>query len=174
MRNVTAGVFMAVLVAGGPAVAAAQETGDQDVATLDGIVAALYASISGPAGPRDWARFDSLFLPGAILMNAGPRPDTVGAPAPLSPEEYRERAAPYFSQNAFYEVEVARTTHRYGTVAQLWSTYESRDDPAAEPFARGINSIVMIRHGGRWWITGIVWDFERPDNPIPDAYLLGG
>jgi hypothetical protein len=173
MRTVAAGVLMVVLAAGGPAGALGQEGADQDVATLDGIVAALYASISGPAGPRDWARFDSLFLPGAILMNAGPRPDSVGAPAPVSPQGYRERAAPYFSQNAFHEVEAARTTHRYGTVAQLWSTYESRDDPAAEPFARGINSIVAIRHGGRWWITSIVWDFERPDNPIPEAYLPG-
>ena len=174
MKNVVAGLIVAVLVAGSPAGAQAQETEDRDAATLDGIVAALYASISGPAGPRDWARFESLFLPGAILMNAGPRPDTLPAPAPLSPQGYRERAAPYFDQNAFHEVEVARTTHRYGTVAQLWSTYESRNDPAADPFARGINSIVVVRHGGRWWITSIVWDFERPDNPIPEAYLPGG
>lgn len=172
MRHVTAGMVLALVVSAAPA--GAQQAGDEDVATLDGIVSALYASISGPAGPRNWARFSSLFLPGAILMNAGPRPDTVPAPTPVSPQAYQERAAPYFDQNAFYEMEVARTTHRYGTVAQLWSTYESRDDRAAEPFARGINSIVAIRHSGRWWIASIIWDFERPDNPIPGAYLPGG
>ena len=124
--------------------AGAQEAGTTadptDVTTLDGIVTALYQVISGPAGDRDWDRFDSLFLPGAILLNAGPRPDTVPAPEPVSPEGYRERAAPYFQENPFYETEAIRTTHRYGTVAQMWSTYESRTDPEAAPFARGINS----------------------------------
>ena len=145
-----------------------------DAATLDGIVQALYESMSGPAGPRDWDRFRSLFLPGAILLNAGPRPETAPAPTPVSPAGYQERAAPFFAENPFYEVEAARTTHRYGTVAQLWSTYESRTDPEAEPFARGINSIVAVHHDGRWWIASIIWDYERPDNPIPEAYLPEG
>jgi hypothetical protein len=144
-----------------------------DVATMDGIIEALYASISGPAGPRQWTRFESLFLPGAILMNAGPRPDSV-LPQPSSPAQYRAGAEPYFAQNAFYEVEAARQTHRYGTVATAWSTYESRRDPDADPFTRGINSITMVWHADRWWITAIIWDFERPDNPIPPAYEPGG
>ena len=160
-------VVLAVTAGGAPAQA------EPDVATIDGIVAALYGTISGPAGDRDWDRFGSLFLPDAILLNAGPRPDTA-APAPVSPEGYRERAAPFFAENPFYETEIARTTHRYGRVAQLWSTYESRRDPGAAPFSRGINSIVLVRDGGRWWIASVVWDFERPDTPIPEAYLPGG
>lgn len=145
-----------------------------DPATLDGIVAALYASISGPAGDRDWDRFHALFLPDAILLNAGPRPDTVPAPTPMSPRGYQEQVAPYFGENPFYETEIARVTHRYGTVAQLWSTYESRTAPDEEPFARGINSIVVVWHADRWWIASIIWDAERPGNPIPEAYLPGG
>ena len=172
MRCAIAGAVLLALTALA-APGAAQEA-DPELETLDGIVAALYGSISGPAGERDWDRFHDLFLPGAILLNAGPRPDTVRAPAALSPAGYQERTAPFFRENPFYETEVARTTHRYGTVAQLWSTYESRRDPEAEPFSRGINSIVMVRHGGRWWIASIVWDYERPDNPIPEAYLPGG
>lgn len=150
--------------------APAQDRANADVATMDGIIEALYASISGPAGERDWDRFRSLFLPGAILMNAGPRPDTLPDPTPLSPQAYRERVTPYFAQNPFYEVESDRLELRFGTVATLWSTYESRRDPEEEPFARGINSITMIRHQGRWWIASIIWDFERPDNPIPAEY----
>ncbi len=171
------GLGVAVLLAAA-AGATAQEVDDSmkngpsqaDVATVDGIIEALYASISGPAGPRQWERFESLFLPGAILMNAGPRPDTVPTPAPVSPSGYQERAAPYFMENAFYEVESARTELRYGTVLTAWSTYESRTDPGEEPFARGINSITMIRHADRWWIASVLWDFERPDNPIPEEY----
>ncbi len=35
-----------------------------DVKSIDSIVAALYAVISGPPGKRDWDRFRSLFVPG--------------------------------------------------------------------------------------------------------------
>jgi hypothetical protein len=170
MTKRVAGLLLAMGVAAAAPLGAQAGTAD-DVATLDGIVGALYASISGPAGDRDWDRFLALFLPGATLLNAGPRPDTAPAPAPVSPAGYQERSAPFFRENPFYEVEVARTTHRYGAVAQLWSTYESRRDPSLEPFSRGINSIVVVRHAGRWWIATIIWDYERPDNPIPGAYL---
>ncbi len=175
MKRPLAGVLALVVAlgaAGGPA--AGQAGPETDLTTLDGIVAALYEVISGPPGERDWDRFHALFVPGAILLNAGPRPDSLAAPTPISPRGYQEQAAPFFRESGFFESEIARTTHRYGTVAQLWSTYESRREAGAEPFARGINSIVAIRHDGRWWITSIVWDAERPDNPIPDAYLPGG
>ncbi|MET0594006.1 MAG: hypothetical protein ABW133_15000, partial [Polyangiaceae bacterium] len=36
-----------------------------DVASIDAILAALYGSVSGPPGPRDWDRVRSLFAPGA-------------------------------------------------------------------------------------------------------------
>ena len=54
----------------------------------------------------------------------------------------------------------------------MFSTYESRRtsaDPA--PFARGINSIQLWFDGRRWWIVTVYWESERPNNPIPPAYL---
>src|SRR5689334_8789003 len=39
-----------------------------DVASIDGILRALYEVVSGPAGPRDWKRGRKLFLPEARLM----------------------------------------------------------------------------------------------------------
>jgi len=36
----------------------------EDVATLDRIITAMYESISGPRGERDWDRIRSLRLPG--------------------------------------------------------------------------------------------------------------
>ena len=41
----------------------------------------------------------------------------------------------------------------------------------AEPFARGVNSIQLVRQDGRWWVVTILWDVERPDQPIPPPYL---
>jgi len=148
---------------------------EADVASADGIVAALYDVISGPAGQaRDWDRFRSLFAPGARLIPASPRRDG-SAPAALSPDDYVQRTSDSFMKNGFFEREIARRTEAFGTVVHVFSTYESRrvrDDE--KPMARGINSIQLMKHGGRWWIVTVMWDQERPDNPIPPQYLGGG
>jgi hypothetical protein len=71
----------------------------------------------------------------------------------------------------FYEREIARHADCFGNVCQIFSTYESRHTPDAKPFERGINSIQLVRDGSRWWVASVAWDAERPDNPIPAAYL---
>jgi len=55
-------------------------------------------------------------------------------------------------------------------MAQVFSTYESRHEKDGAPFARGINSIQLLWDGGRWWVATILWDSERPDNPILPQY----
>ena len=55
-----------------------------------------------------------------------------------------------------------------------FSAYESRrkaDD--AKPFARGINSIQLYTDGSRWFVVTVMWDSERPDNPIPARWTGG-
>ena len=78
-----------------------------DVATIDGIVAAVYESISGPAGaPRDWARFRTLFTPDARMMPTGRRPDGTGVRRVWSIEEYITAAGPQLTEGGFFEREV--------------------------------------------------------------------
>jgi hypothetical protein len=143
-----------------------------DVASVDAIISALYGVISGPAGQaRDWGRFKGLFATGARLVPASPRPDG-SAPPSLSPDDYVQRTSESFLENGFFEREIARRTEEFGTIVHVFSTYESRrveGDP--KPMARGINSIQLMRHGGRWWIVTVMWDQERQDNPIPEKYL---
>ena len=146
-----------------PAAAAA------DVATPDAILAALYDVISGPAGvKRDWNRFRSLLLPGARLIPTGMRSGGQAVARVLTPEEYIQSSGSRIEQAGFYEREIARREERYGNVLHAFSAYESKhtsDDPA--PFARGINSIQLFNDGKRWWVATIMWDSERPDNPMP-------
>lgn len=145
-----------------------------DVESIDAIIHALYDVISGPPGERDWDRFRSLFRPdiATLIPTAPPASDDADRPLPvLSPEDYVEQVGPFFRENGFFEREVARDTERFGNVAQAFSTYESRrnaDDEA--PFARGINSIQLVRYDGRWWIVAVAWDEDRAGNPIPEEY----
>ena len=144
-----------------------------DVKSVDAIVAALYDVISGPAGqPRDWDRMKSLFVPGARLIPAVASPDGGATARVLDVDGYIQRSGAVLEKNGFFEREISRKTEAFGNILHLFSTYESRhtaSDP--QPFARGINSIQLLKDGDRWWIVTVYWDAERPGNPIPAEYL---
>jgi hypothetical protein len=150
-------------------------TNPDDVSSIDAIIKASYAVISGLAGKkRDWERERSLFLPGARLIPTATVPgrnDVDLAPLILDVEAYIQRVEPLFADKGFYETEVARRTEQFGQIAHVWSTYESRhreDDP--EPFMRGINSFQLFHDGSRWWIVNIYWQHESVEYPIPEKY----
>jgi hypothetical protein len=145
-----------------------------DVSSVDAILKALYDVISGPAGQkRDWDRMRSLFVPNARLMPTGPRPGGGAGAAVLSVDDYVNRAGPRLEADGFFEREIHRTVEEYGSILHAFSTYESRRtaDLNEKPFARGINSIQLLKDGDRWWVVSIFWDSERPGNPIPSKYL---
>ena len=90
----------------------------------------------------------------------------------ISPDEYAKMADPYFAKNGFVERESARKAERYGNIAQIFSTYESRHDAAdPKPFARGINSFQLFYDGKRWFVVTIYWQEETPANPLPKEFL---
>jgi len=142
-----------------------------DVASRDSIVAALYESISGPAGSRDWDRFRALFIPEAQLIAAFKKKDsTIGYKA-MSVQGYVDGADKYFKEHGFFEREVSRKLESFGNIAHVFSTYESRETADGRPFERGINSILLLNDGSRWWVVTVYWEGEGPDNPIPPRYL---
>ena len=144
-----------------------------DVASIESIVAAVYDVISGPAGQkRDWDRFASLFHPSARLVPTGRRPDGTLVARAISPQQYAQGSGPMLERDGFFEKEIARTVEQFGTIAHVFSTYETRratSDPT--PFMRGINSIQLFNDGARWWVMSIYWAQEGPENPIPAKYL---
>ncbi len=150
-----------------------QESINDDVKSLDGIITALYASISGEKGiPRDWERFRALFAPGARLIPTSRNQEGSMQYNAVSPADYIKNADPYFLENGFFEKEVFRVKEAYGPITHLFSTYESRsteNDP--DPFNRGINSIQLFNDGERWWIMTIFWSHELKEVPLPKKYL---
>jgi hypothetical protein len=144
-----------------------------DVATVDGIVAALYDVISGTAGqPRDWDRMRSLFAPEGRLMAVGARPEGVYGLRAMTVEDYIARNAKAFATMGFFEREAARSTETFGQIVHVFSTYESRHARGdAEPFQRGINSIQLYNDGKRWWIVNVLWRAEDASLRLPERYL---
>ncbi len=148
-----------------------------DSATVDSAIAALYGSVShGPDAEPDWKRMRNLFLPvGMLIPPKRPNEDMFTV---IDVDGFQERvqkgaaaAKARGESTAFFEKEVARRTDCFGNVCQVFSTYEARRSPTDEkPFARGINSIQLVKDDSGWHIASVVWDTERPDNPIPAAY----
>jgi hypothetical protein len=156
-----------------PAQAAPPAARAADVESVDAIVKALYDVISGPAGQkRDWDRMRSLFHPEAKLLpmvKAGERGMRL---LPLAVGGYIERSGPMLERQGFFEQEIARTVHAFGDITHVWSTYEARRTLAdAKPFLRGINSIQLVRQGGRWHVLHILWEQEADAGAIPAEYL---
>lgn len=150
----------------------------EDVASPEAVVEAVYASISGPAEkeePRDWDRLRSLFLPDARLVLVrwqSPDGEEEEILRGWDVEGFIETARGFYDESAFYEREIGRRVDRFGNIAQVFSAYESRvGSEESDPVARGINSVQLVRAEGRWWIAHLVWDVERPTNPIPEAYV---
>lgn len=136
-----------------------------DVKSMDSILFAIYDVISGPAGDRDWNRFRSLFIPEGRLTSAT---RTNGGPVHLlDVEGYAKGAGNYFKTHPFYESAIANRVEKFGNIAQVFSSYESRTAPNEKPFARGVNSIQLFSDGTRWWVVSILWDEETPANPLP-------
>ena len=155
-----------------PAASAVPAARPADVSSMDAIIKAVYDVISGPADQqRDWNRMRSLFVPGARLIAVHTGKDSPNVARVLSVEDYIRRAEPLMAKKGFFERESHRTVERFGDIAQVFSTYESRYTEAdAKPFERGINSFQLMFDGQRWWVVTIYWQGERPDRPIPKQY----
>jgi hypothetical protein len=151
-----------------------------DVDSPEHLVAALYDVISGPAHQaRDWNRMRSLFVPGARLIPVRVEPGTPHAKtAPntdvffLSIDDYIARASARMEADGFFEHSIHNEMETFGNIVSVWSTYESRHAAGdATPFARGINSIQLLKDGGRYWVVDVYWDAERAGTAIPARYL---
>lgn len=130
---------------------------------IGAVIDAMYAMISGPAGPRDWSHQAAIFHPEARQMRTGV--DESGKPwiKIMSLDAYAENTTPFFAANDFYEVEIARRIDVFGNMAHVWSAYEARRAPNDDkPERRGVNSIQLYRYEtGVWRIISMIWDNER-------------
>jgi hypothetical protein len=145
----------------------------QDVASTKAIIEAMYECLSGPAGqPRDWSRMKSLCVTKNHSIRTGKLPDGRVACKIMSTDEYIRQMEPWLLENGFVETEIHRTEERFGNIAHVMSTYESRrnaDDP--KPFMRGINSFQLLFDENRWWVINVMWQHESEEFPIPSRYL---
>jgi hypothetical protein len=140
----------------------------EDVGTIEGIVKASYETISGGVGvARQWGRDRTLFDPNSRSVSVSVNPKTGAVTTHgMTEQEYADESDASIVRNGFTEREIKHVIHRYGNVATVLSSYEG-SDAAGKYKSRGVNIFQLYFDGKRWWILSMVWDEERPGNPIP-------
>ena len=141
---------------------------NDDDAKIGAVIDEMYASISGPAGPRDWSRQANCFLPEARQVRTWVDEDGRPQMLAMNTDDYATNTTPFFAANPFYEIETSRRIDRFGNMAHVWSHYEARTSPdAADLERRGINSIQLFNHPEHGWrIIHMIWDNEREGNEL--------
>lgn len=141
----------------------------EDRAAIGSSVDEMYAMISGPKGPRDWSRQANAFHPQARQIRTWIGEDGRATFKAMGLTDYSRDTTPFFAENDFFEVEIARRIDLFGNIAHVWSAYEARnalDD--AKPERRGINSIQLFKDPERGWrIMSMIWDNEREGLELP-------
>jgi hypothetical protein len=149
-----------------------------DAMTVESIVAGYYASLShAPEATPNFDRMRQIFLYVGMIIppkkNGGD--DFSIGDVDQFEERYGKSSAALKEKGdvrGLVDHEIARRTDCFGNVCQVFSTYESRHTANdAKPFERGVTSLQLVRDGRRWWIASAAWEVERPDAPIPAAYL---
>jgi hypothetical protein len=139
----------------------------EDVSTIEGIVKASYETISGGVGvARDWGRDRTLFDPNSrsVAIHVDAKTGAIKTES-MTEQDFADRSDASLVKGGFTESEIKHVIKRYGNVATVLSSYEgSNNGKVAE---RGVNIFQLYFDGKRWWILSMVWDEERPDNPIP-------
>jgi hypothetical protein len=175
MRKILTSLFVAVvtasaLMAQAPAPTASAPLADTcpSTPTLDELVKALDAAVSGPAN-KDRTCFRHLMMPEARLSPMHKEDNGSFAPRLLTVDDWINAVAKRGS-GVFYEVQVKVKSESYGHFAHLWSTYEVRPTPDGKPEATGINSIQAVFDGTQWRILSVLWEADATAGPVPERY----
>lgn len=166
---------IALLLSVGIQASQAQYPRESDVASPEAVTRATYEVIQRPPGENyQWERSASLFLPDALQI---PNTEQNGGNFSVFTHQQFQWIVDSFTNiggpndQGFQEEQTHAVVHRYGDVAQVFSTYQKHYWESDDILARGINSFQLVQHDGRWWIVSIVWDDEASAGPIPGEFL---
>ncbi|MGD1839987.1 MAG: hypothetical protein ACFB0B_03700 [Thermonemataceae bacterium] len=141
-----------------------------DVTSVENIVTAVLASISGEKGvERDWTRFRNLFLPTAQLNAVSYKNNSTSVKV-YTVNEFIEAAGTWYEDNGFKEYAYKNQIDTFGNIANVFQSYGIKLADGIE-VRRGINSFQLVYMQNRWWITNLIWDNETEKNKIPKQYL---
>jgi len=141
-----------------------------DVESPKAIIGALYETLTGTAGKRNFQRLRSLYFEGARLVPIGNRIHGEGNTHPMSVDEWIDDITAYFEENDFYIEQIHWHEDRFGDMVQVFSTYQAGASKDDRDMVRGIRAYQLLYREDRWWIVNVMWDNETANNEIPGEF----
>jgi hypothetical protein len=139
---------------------------------LDKVLREMYAVISFPEGGEpDWKGMKNVFHPQVRFTRIRPEGNDY-----FDLSSFQAMAMEMLDRGiytGFFEQEVARRTHIFGSLAHVLSEFETKRSPdALRCLARGVNSIQLLWEGGSWLVLSLLWDESASDHPLVAGQLL--
>jgi len=138
-----------------------------DVVSPEALLAALHDSISGPAGPVDWNRLRSLFLPSARLSSVRTDANGVTHITTSSVEELITSGAAEREKTPWYEVILAKHIEKFDNIAVAFYSHDDRTSREGKAIQRSVNACSMLYDGKRWWIQSASWNVLPQSMNLP-------
>jgi len=138
-----------------------------DVASPEALVAAMHASVSGPAGPVDWNRLRSLFLPSATLDSTYTDAKGVQHISSSSVEDLIQSGAAEREKVPWYEIILVRHIEKFDHIAVAFYSHDDRSSPDGKAMQRTVNTCVMLNDGKRWWVQSASWEIVPLSKSLP-------
>lgn len=143
----------------------------KDVSSESAIITALYEVISGESGEvRDWDRFKNLFVKDGLLIPTTKTSTGVFGYRTMTPDDYITMFNTRI-KTGFFEKELKHELVSYGTIAHVFSTYETRETKNGPVTNRGVNSIQLFFDQNRYYIVNVLWCAESMGFTLPAARL---
>ncbi len=143
----------------------------KDVSSESAIINALYEVISGESGEaRDWDRFKNLFVKDGLLIPTTKSTTGVFGYRTMTPDDYITMFSTRI-KTGFFEKELKHELVSYGTIAHVFSTYETRESKNGPITNRGVNSIQLFFDQNRYYIVNVLWCAESMGFKLPAARL---
>jgi hypothetical protein len=156
--------------------AASQSTAKKvKYAEVQEVVDALYQAVSfEKGGEPNWAMIENLCMEGAGFSQP---PRAPAKRAVITTKEFIDSFKSDLDvykmrETGFWERVVNTTTTQFGDTAVALVVFEVRVEKDGEkPMGRGLDTVSMVRSDGRWWVTSINTDWERPGQALPKELL---
>jgi hypothetical protein len=133
---------------------------------LDKTLRDMYTVISFPeTAEPDWEGMKTVFHPQARFTRITPE-----GTDHFDLQSFQAMAMEMLDRGvytSFFEEEIARREHVFGSLAHVLSAYATKRSPdAASCLARGVNSIQLLWGDNSWRVLSLLWDEATPTNPL--------
>ena len=141
----------------------------KELGTAESVVTELYKLVTFETGSTpDWQKVKSLFIDEAIIVLRTSRENTTIFSVEGFIDDFInfiERAN--VKQTGFVEKIIRMKQMVFGDMAHFLVLYEAHIPGSQRPPQQGVDSFLLIKKDGRWWIEAIANEIPTPDNPIP-------